>query len=62
MLKSAAVPTTCLCVFVLGLGACTSGRGGPIHDVQHIGVCIARPPAEVYEFASNPRNLPCLSR
>jgi pimeloyl-ACP methyl ester carboxylesterase len=29
-----------------------------MHDVQHIGVYIARPPAEVYEFASDPRNLP----
>ena len=29
-----------------------------MQDVQHIGVHIARPPAEVYEFASDPRNLP----
>jgi hypothetical protein len=29
-----------------------------MHDVQHISVYIARPPAEVYEFASDPRNLP----
>ena len=29
-----------------------------MHDVQHISVSIARPPAEVYEFASEPRNLP----
>jgi len=28
-----------------------------MHDVQHIGVYIARPPAEVYRFASDPRNL-----
>jgi quinol monooxygenase YgiN len=27
-------------------------------DVQHLSVRIARPPAEVYEFASNPRTLP----
>ena len=27
-------------------------------DVQHVSVYIARPPAEVYEFASDPRNLP----
>lgn len=27
-------------------------------NVQHISVYIARPPAEVYEFASDPRNLP----
>jgi hypothetical protein len=33
-------------------------RGGPMHDVQHISVYIARPPVEVYEFASDPRNLP----
>ena len=26
-------------------------------DVQHVGVYIARPVAEVYEFASEPRNL-----
>src|SRR2546428_1353683 len=50
--------TTCLCVFVLGFGACAPERGGPMHDVQHISVYIARPPAEVYEFASDPRNLP----
>jgi len=29
-----------------------------MHDVRHISVYIARPPAEVYEFASDPRNLP----
>jgi len=29
-----------------------------MHDVQHVSVYIARPPAEVYEFASDPRNLP----
>jgi carbon monoxide dehydrogenase subunit G len=29
-----------------------------MHDVQHISISIARPPAEVYEFASDPRNLP----
>lgn len=29
-----------------------------MHDVQHISVTIGRPPAEVYEFASDPRNLP----
>jgi|SRR5688572_1882698 uncharacterized protein YndB with AHSA1/START domain len=27
-------------------------------DVQHVSVTIARPPAEVYAFASDPRNLP----
>jgi carbon monoxide dehydrogenase subunit G len=27
-------------------------------DAQHISIYIARPPAEVYEFASDPRNLP----
>src|SRR5262249_51991073 len=31
--------------------------GDPMHDVQHISVYIARPPAEVYGFASDPRNL-----
>jgi hypothetical protein len=29
-----------------------------MHDVQHISIYIARRPAEVYEFASDPRNLP----
>jgi uncharacterized protein YndB with AHSA1/START domain len=29
-----------------------------MHDVQHISIFINRPPADVYEFASNPRNLP----
>jgi len=50
--------TACLYVLALGVGACTPERGGPMHDVQHISVSIARRPAEVYEFASDPRNLP----
>ena len=29
-----------------------------MHDVQHVSVSIARRPGEVYEFASDPRNLP----
>jgi len=29
-----------------------------MHDVQHVSIYIARPPADVYEFASDPRNLP----
>jgi uncharacterized protein YndB with AHSA1/START domain len=29
-----------------------------MHDVQHVSVHIARSPADVYEFASDPRNLP----
>lgn len=29
-----------------------------MHDVQHISIYIARPPAEVYAFAADPRNLP----
>jgi uncharacterized protein YndB with AHSA1/START domain len=29
-----------------------------MHDVRHISIYIARRPAEVYEFASDPRNLP----
>lgn len=29
-----------------------------MRDVQHVSVSIARPPADVYEFASDPRNLP----
>jgi hypothetical protein len=32
--------------------------GGPMHEVHHVSVSIARPPAEVYAFASDPRNLP----
>jgi uncharacterized protein YndB with AHSA1/START domain len=27
-------------------------------DVRHVSITIARPPAEVYAFASDPRNLP----
>jgi pimeloyl-ACP methyl ester carboxylesterase len=45
-------------VVALGVGACASARSGVMHDIQHIGVSIARPPGEVYEFASDPRNLP----
>jgi hypothetical protein len=29
-----------------------------MQEVLHLSVYIARPPAEVYEFASDPRNLP----
>jgi len=29
-----------------------------MHDVQHLSVYIARRPAEVYEFAADPRKLP----
>lgn len=29
-----------------------------MHDVQHVSITIARPPSEVYEFASNPENMP----
>ena len=29
-----------------------------MHDVEHISVSIERRPADVYEFASDPRNLP----
>ena len=29
-----------------------------MHSVQHVSVYIARRPADVYEFASDPRNLP----
>lgn len=29
-----------------------------MHDVLHVSVYIARRPADVYEFASDPRNLP----
>jgi len=43
---------------VLGAGACTEKQGDPMHDVQHLSIFIARNPVEVYEFASDPRNLP----
>lgn len=29
-----------------------------MHEVRHISISIARPPAEVYAFARDPRNLP----
>lgn len=29
-----------------------------MHDVQHISIYIDRSPADVYEFAANPENLP----
>jgi hypothetical protein len=29
-----------------------------LHEVRHVSVSIARPPTEVYAFASNPENLP----
>ncbi len=29
-----------------------------MHEVQHVSVSIARPPEQVYEFASDPRNMP----
>src|SRR5688572_32617971 len=50
--------TAGLCLLVLGVAGCTGVRGGPMHDVQHVSVSIARRPGEVYEFASDPRNLP----
>jgi hypothetical protein len=33
-----------------------------MHDVQHVSIYIARRPAEVYEFAADPRNLPRWAR
>jgi hypothetical protein len=29
-----------------------------MHDVQHVSIFISRPPRAVYEFVSDPRNLP----
>jgi Polyketide cyclase / dehydrase and lipid transport len=29
-----------------------------MHDVQHLSISISRRPADVYEFVSDPRNLP----
>jgi hypothetical protein len=51
---------TVVALFMLGIGACTFDvRGGsPMGDVQHISVYIDRRPADVYKFASDPRNLP----
>lgn len=43
---------------ILGVGACAHTGGGRMHDVQHVSVTINRHPADVYEFASDPRNLP----
>jgi hypothetical protein len=48
----------CFCAFILGVVACTTEKGGTMHNVQHISVYLDRRPAEVYEFASDPRNLP----
>jgi hypothetical protein len=46
-------------ISILGASACArSGGGGRMHDVQHISIFINRWPADVYDFASNPRNLP----
>jgi hypothetical protein len=33
-------------------------KGGPMRDVQHVSIYIDRKPTEVYEFASEPENLP----
>lgn len=42
----------------MALCACSPERGSHMQDVQHISLYIARRPAEVYDFASDPRNLP----
>jgi hypothetical protein len=47
----------CVGACVLVSGGC-SEAGRSVHDVQHISIYIARRPADVYEFASDPRNLP----
>jgi hypothetical protein len=47
-----------LLLFTIGLGACTLREVDAMHDVHHLGIYIARRPNEVYEFASDPRNLP----
>jgi Polyketide cyclase / dehydrase and lipid transport len=46
------LPTT------LGSGARTRERKDSMHEVQHLSIYIARRPTDVYEFASDPRNLP----
>jgi hypothetical protein len=43
---------------VVGLGACGRNGGEKMRDVEHVSVSINRPPADVYGFASDPRNLP----
>ena len=45
-------------VLVLSIGACIGKKGDFMQDVQHISIYIDRRPNEVYEFASDPRNLP----
>jgi hypothetical protein len=47
-----------LCALCLGAGACAGEGSDSMQEVRHISVSIARPPDEVYEFASDPRNLP----
>ena len=43
---------------ILVSGACTRERKDPMNKVQHLSIYIARRPPDVYEFASDPRNLP----
>ena len=43
---------------MVGPGACARNGGEPMQDVQNVSVSIRREPGDVYEFASDPRNLP----
>ena len=45
-------------ISMVGLGACARNGGEPMQDIQNVSVSISREPAAVYEFASDPRNLP----
>lgn len=41
-----------------GALVCAQQRGGSMPSVHNLSIYIDRKPSEVYEFASNPRNLP----
>jgi hypothetical protein len=45
-------------MIIFGVTGCKMKRGDAMHDVQHISTYIDRRLNEVYEFASDPRNLP----
>ena len=50
--------TVFILLTILGSGACTHERKDPMREVQHLSIYVARQPTDVYEFASDPRNLP----
>ena len=55
---TALIALCCSMAVALGEGAYSHTGGKPMHDVQHVSISIDRRPADVYEFASDPRNLP----